>query len=43
MYELLAKANIVYGSKDVIVDTLEKVVSYVTTDGKYEGLASTRG
>jgi hypothetical protein len=34
MYELLAKANIVYGNKNIIVDTLDKIVSYVTADGE---------
>lgn len=33
MYELLAKANIVYGNKNIIVDVLDKIISYITTDG----------
>ena len=35
MYELLAKANIVYGNKNLIVDALDKIISYITTDGMY--------
>ncbi|WAR24753.1 RTEL1-like protein [Mya arenaria] len=34
IYELLGKANIVYSNKNIIVDMLEKIVGYITADGK---------
>lgn len=34
MYELLAKANIVYGNKNIVVDALDKMVAYITSDGE---------
>ncbi|XP_060608338.1 regulator of telomere elongation helicase 1-like [Ruditapes philippinarum] len=43
MYELLAKANIVYGNKNIIVDTLDKIVSYVTADASGAGTGLSKG
>ena len=34
IFELLAKANIVYANKNVVVDLLEKIVGYITADGE---------
>lgn len=43
MFELLANANIVYGNKNIIVDTLEKIVSHVTTDASGAGAGLSKG
>ncbi|XP_052274161.1 regulator of telomere elongation helicase 1-like isoform X2 [Dreissena polymorpha] len=43
MYELLAKANIVYSNKNIIVDLLEKIVGYVTADASTAGMGVTKG
>ena len=34
MFELLAKASVVFDNKNIILDVLDKVVTYITTDGE---------
>ena len=34
MFELLAKTSIVFDNKNIILDVLDKVVTYITTDGE---------
>ena len=36
MFELLSKANIGFGNKTVIIDTLDKIIGYVNQDGQFK-------
>ena len=35
MFELLAKASVVFDNKNIILDVLDKVITYITTDGEF--------
>ena len=35
MFEMLAKANIVFDNKNIILDVLDKVITYISADGRY--------
>ncbi|KAL4236900.1 Regulator of telomere elongation helicase 1 [Mactra antiquata] len=43
MFELLSQANVNFENKDIIIDTLDKIVSYVTTDASAAGSGVTKG
>ena len=43
MFELLSKANVVFDNKNILLDVLEKVVTYITTDGMYHNILKGNG
>ena len=37
MFELMAKVNITFSSKSLVIDLMDKMISHLNTDGKREG------